>query len=66
LATFIGIMPGSFALVYFGSSFISVLTNPKHFWKIILAFVIFAGVYYLQKYLKKKQSNKNDEAARVS
>lgn len=58
-ATFIGIMPGSFALVYFGSSFISVLTNPKHFWKIILAFVIFGGVYYLQKYLKKKQADKS-------
>jgi len=51
LATFIGIMPGSFALVYFGSSFISVITNPKHFWKIIVAFLIFGAVYYLQQLL---------------
>lgn len=65
-ATFIGIMPGSFALVYFGSSFISVLTNPKHIWKIILAFAIFAGVYYLQKYLKKKQANKSIEPSRAA
>ena len=54
LATFIGIMPGSFALVYFGSSFISVITNPKHFWKIIVAFVIFGAVYYLQQFLRRK------------
>lgn len=56
LATLIGILPGSFALVYFGSSFISVITNPKHFWKIIVAFVIFGAVYYLQQFLKKKQN----------
>lgn len=56
LATLIGILPGSFALVYFGSSFISVITNPKHFWKIIVAFVIFGAVYYLQQFLRKKQN----------
>lgn len=56
LATFIGILPGSFALVYFGSSFISVITNPKHIWKIIVAFVIFGAVYYLQQFLRKKQN----------
>ena len=56
LATLIGILPGSFALVYFGSSFISVITNPKHFWKIIVAFVIFGAVYYLQQLLRKKQN----------
>ncbi len=55
LATLIGILPGSFALVYFGSSFISVITDPKNFWKIIVAFVIFGAVYYLQQSLKKKQ-----------
>jgi uncharacterized membrane protein YdjX (TVP38/TMEM64 family) len=55
LATFVGILPGSFALVYFGSSFISVITDPKHFWKIIAAFIIFGAVYYLQKFLKEKQ-----------
>lgn len=56
LATFIGILPGSFALVYFGSSFISVLTNPKHIWKILVACIIFATLYYLQQYLRKKQT----------
>jgi uncharacterized membrane protein YdjX (TVP38/TMEM64 family) len=56
LATFIGILPGSFALVYFGSSFISVLTNPRNFWKIMVAFIIFGAVYYLQQFLSKKQS----------
>ena len=56
LATFIGILPGSFALVYFGSSFISVITDPKNFWKIIVAFLIFGGVYYLQQFLRRKQN----------
>jgi uncharacterized membrane protein YdjX (TVP38/TMEM64 family) len=55
LATLIGILPGSFALVYFGSSFISVITDPKNFWKIIVAFLIFGAVYYLQWFLKKRQ-----------
>lgn len=53
LATLIGIMPGSFALVYFGASVINVLTSPKNFWMIIVAVLIFAGVYILQKYLRK-------------
>ena len=57
LATMIGILPASFALVYFGSSFISVITNPKNFWKIIVAFIIFGAVYYLQGVLKKKEKN---------
>ena len=56
LATLLGIGPGSFALVYFGASFISVITNPKHFWKILLAFAFFIGIYYFQKYLKSKKS----------
>ncbi len=64
LATLIGILPGSFALVYFGSSFISVITNPKHIWKIIVAFVIFGAVYYLQQILKKKQNKKPITPAR--
>lgn len=53
LATLIGIIPGSFALVYFGASIINVLTNPKNFWMIIVAILIFAAVYMLQKYLRK-------------
>ena len=64
LATLIGILPGSFALVYFGSSFISVITNPKHFWKIIVAFIIFGAVYYLQQLLRKKQNEEPVTPAR--
>ena len=56
-ATLIGIMPGSFAFVYFGSSLIKVLFNPKNFWMIIVAVLIFAGVYILQKYLRSKRSD---------
>lgn len=57
-ATFIGIMPGSFALVYFGSSFISVLANPKNLWKIGVAVLLFVFIYWLQKYLKKRKDSK--------
>ncbi|MEK7868178.1 MAG: hypothetical protein AAB157_02255, partial [Candidatus Omnitrophota bacterium] len=53
LATLIGIIPGSFALVYFGASIINVLTDPKNFWMIIVAILIFAGIYLLQRYLRK-------------
>ena len=55
-ATFIGIMPGSFALVYFGSSFISVLTNPKNLWKVAVAILLFVLIYWLQKYLRGKKA----------
>ena len=56
LATLIGIMPGSFAFVFFGSSLIKVLFDPKNFWIIGMAILIFLGVFYLQKYLKKKHA----------
>ncbi|MFC1807962.1 TVP38/TMEM64 family protein [Candidatus Omnitrophota bacterium] len=59
LATFIGIMPGSFALVYFGSSIINVITNPKNFWMILLAIAIFAAIFFLQNFLKKRQAEKS-------
>lgn len=58
-ATLIGIIPGSFALVYFGASFISVLTNPKNFWKIIVALLIFGAIYYLQQFLRNRQDKKS-------
>lgn len=54
-ATFIGIMPGSFALVYFGASFISILTDPKNLWKIGIAVLLFVLVYWLQKFLKNRK-----------
>lgn len=54
-ATLIGIMPGSFAFVFFGSSLIKVLFNPKNFWVILIAILFFVSLYYLQKYLKTKR-----------
>ncbi len=54
-ATLIGIMPGSFAFVYFGSSLLKVLFNPKNFWMVIVAILLFAGIYFLQRYLRGKQ-----------
>lgn len=54
LATLIGIMPGSFAFVFFGASLIKVLFDPDNFWIVAVAILIFAGVFYLQKLLKKK------------
>lgn len=57
IATLIGIMPGSFAFVFFGASFIKVLFNPKSFWLIGIAVLVFGGVYYVKKYLKRKANN---------
>ncbi|MFC1667790.1 TVP38/TMEM64 family protein [Chlamydiota bacterium] len=57
-ATLIGILPGSFAFVYFGSSVIAILTNPKNIWMLGIAIIIFAGVYFLQKSLRKKHGQK--------
>jgi uncharacterized membrane protein YdjX (TVP38/TMEM64 family) len=58
LATVIGIMPGSFALVYFGGSLISALTDPANLWKIFFAAALLAAVYYLQKFLKQKMGHR--------
>jgi len=59
LATLIGIMPGSFAFVFFGSSLIKVLFDPKNLWMIGVGILIFIGIFQLQKYLKKRSSQKN-------
>ncbi len=56
LATLIGIMPGSFAFVFFGSSLIKVLFNPGNLWILGVAILVFVGIVYFQKYLKKKHS----------
>ncbi|MCK5706413.1 MAG: TVP38/TMEM64 family protein [Candidatus Aureabacteria bacterium] len=56
IATLIGIMPGSFAFVFFGSSLIKVLFDPKNIVYIIIAVLVFVGVYFLQKFLRKKHS----------
>ncbi len=55
LATAVGIIPGSLALVYFGSSLISVITNPGHFWKILIAILFLGLIYFLQDFLRKRQ-----------
>jgi uncharacterized membrane protein YdjX (TVP38/TMEM64 family) len=52
IATFIGIMPGSFAFVYFGASIIAVLSNPRNLWMVGVAVLIFVAIYYFQKYLR--------------
>ncbi len=57
-ATLLGIMPGSFALVFFGASFIEFVYNPDNFWIIGAAALVFFGVYYLKKYLAKKHGDK--------
>jgi uncharacterized membrane protein YdjX (TVP38/TMEM64 family) len=53
-ATLIGIMPGSFAFVFFGASLIKVLFNPKNFWIIIVAILLFVAIFFLQRYLRRK------------
>lgn len=53
-ATLIGIMPGSFAFVFFGASLLKVLFDPRNFWIMIVAVLIFVGVFFLQKYLRRK------------
>lgn len=57
-ATLIGIIPGSFAFVYLGASFISVVADPKHFWKVALAFLIFGLLYLVQDKLRRKKEEK--------
>lgn len=58
LATVIGIIPGSFVFVYFGSSFISVVTDPRNFWKMLLACLVFGLVYLMQAKLRSMKKVK--------
>ena len=55
-ATLLGIMPGSFAFVFLGASLIETLTNPRYFWMIIVATLLFAGVFAFQKWLRKRNA----------
>ena len=57
-ATLLGIMPGSFVLVFFGASFIKVIYNPKNIWILAIAVLLFTGVFYFKKYLAKKHGDK--------
>lgn len=50
LATFLGIMPASFAFVYLGYS----LTNPKQIWKLLLAIVLILGLMKVTSVWKKR------------
>ncbi len=59
VATIIGIMPGSFAFVFFGASLIKVLFDPGNLWWIVVAVAVFGIVYLLQRYLRKRQTQKN-------
>ncbi|MBU0469086.1 MAG: VTT domain-containing protein, partial [Candidatus Omnitrophica bacterium] len=56
LATLIGIMPGSFAFVFFGSSLIKVLFDPGNLWMVAVGILLFFGLYKLQKKLKSSGS----------
>ena len=50
-ATVIGIIPGTFAFVYLGSS----LTDLKNLWKFLSAVLVIAALSFLTQYLKKKK-----------
>jgi len=51
LATFLGMIPGSFAYVYLGSS----LTDPKHLWKLVLAIGLIVGLIVGQRAWQTRQ-----------
>ncbi len=52
LATFLGILPGSFVFVYAGYS----LTNPKQLWKLLLAILLIAGLMAGTSRWKRRQA----------
>jgi uncharacterized membrane protein YdjX (TVP38/TMEM64 family) len=50
IATFLGMIPGCFAFVYFGYS----LTDPKQIWKLGLAVALVAGLIFAQRAWKSR------------
>jgi len=50
-------MPGSFAFVFFGSSLIKVLFDPRNLWMVAVGALIFFGLFKLQKKLKSTERN---------
>ena len=52
LATFFGIIPGTFGFVYLGYS----LSDFRQLWKIMVAALIIIAIYFTQGYLRKKRS----------
>ncbi len=63
LASLIGMMPGSFALVLGGEAVIKTLTDPKKAWMIAVAVAAFAAVMLLQKLIKKRHGHKIEPGA---
>ena len=53
LATLLGILPASFALVYLGHS----ITDPKHLWKLVLATVLMVGLTLATRAWKTKRGS---------
>ncbi len=51
LASFLGIIPGSFAFVYLGYS----LTDPKQIWKLVLAIMLIVGLIVAQRAWKGRR-----------
>lgn len=51
LASFLGMIPGSFAYVYLGYS----LTDPKQIWKLLLAVLLIVGLMLAQRAWKSRQ-----------
>jgi len=51
LASFLGMIPGSFAYVYLGYS----LTDPKQIWKLLLAILVIIGLMVAQKTWKTRR-----------
>ncbi len=49
LATFLGMIPGSFAFVYLGYS----ITEPKHIWKLGVAILLIIGLMVVTSKMKK-------------
>lgn len=58
IATFIGLFPGMMVLVYFGDSAVDVFSNPKNWWKIILAVALIVAGYGLKIYITRKRAKK--------
>ena len=57
LATFLGILPGSFAYVYLGHS----LTDPKQIWKLALAILLIVGLMVATSAWKRRQATSAGE-----
>ena len=59
IATLIGIMPGSFAFVFFGSSLIKALFDPRNLWMVAVGILIFIVLYKLQSKIRSATSKSN-------